>query len=162
MSSLTEPSEDLARKILGDVALDDALRGHSLQASGAASYGFTSMEHVAQFIDMSTLSIEPDELLLRGGNIVACFVKAEALQEWIGTVVGDTELCDAIGEVIAADNGVDSYPVFMQPITRLIHERVDQARGVLGITEATTIGAGASAAEEALTSATVEQVSSSH
>jgi len=151
MSSLTEPSEDLARRILGDVALDDAMRGHSLQASGTASYSFTNMEHIAQFIDMSTLSVEPNDLLLRGGNIVACFVKAEALREWIETVVGDVELSAAIGEVIAADNGVDSYPVFMQPITRLIHERADQARAVLGITKEETaeVGASATSAEEA-------------
>jgi hypothetical protein len=156
VSSLTEPSEDLARRILGDVALDDALRGHSLQASGTASYSFTNMEHVARFIDMSTLSIEPDELLLRGGNIVACFVKAEALEEWIGTVVGDVELSTAIGEVIAADNGVDSYPVFMQPITRLVRARASQARAVLGITEEEAVEVGVPAAGEARASGTAD------
>ena len=155
MSALTTPSNDLARRILGDVAWDDALLGHTLQGPGSASYSFTNVEHVAQFIGMSTLDVEPEDLFLRGADIRACYVKPEALQEWVGTVVGDPELAAAIGDVIAADNGVDSYPVAMQPILQLVRERADQARAVLGITEE-TVGAEVAPSGEARPGETAE------
>lgn len=142
MSSLTEPSEDLARRILGEVAWDDRVVGHALKASGTFTYTLLSLEQVTHFVAMSTFDVTPGELLVRGGNVTACYVRPEGLQEWIGTVLDDPELSAAVAGLIAADNGLNSYPVFMQPITQLLQERMSQARAVLGIPEEEAVEAG--------------------
>jgi len=142
MSSLTEPSEDLARRVLGEVAWEDRMVGHALKASGTFTYSLMSLEQVTHFIGMSTFDVTPGELLVRGGDVTACYVRPEGLQEWIGTALDDPELSAAVAGLMAADDGSNSYPVYMQPITRLLRERMSQARAVLGIPEEEAVEAG--------------------
>jgi len=79
---------------------------------------------------------------MRGGNVTACCVRPEGLQEWIGRCLMTLSCLQRSQNSSRRTTGLNSYPVFMQPITQLLQERMSQARAALGIPEEEAVEAG--------------------
>lgn len=122
MAALSEPSVELAAKILSEVADDQQLGGYRMTAgSGPTFFALHSLEAAVNLL--GTDSIE--RLLSQGNRGSLGYIDPGVLKRWVDEVFGDHELAVAIGLEIDAG---ESYADRVGPIRALLAERLQQCR----------------------------------
>lgn len=125
MNRLSDVTEDMAIKLLGEVEFGQHLQGtkfHSM--SGGLPVIFTELQEANDFIHVGTLR----SLLILGGGGTVHYLDFHKLKTWLSDVFNDQELANAIGLEIEKGR---SYVETMGPIKELIEERLKQCRSLL-------------------------------
>jgi hypothetical protein len=122
---LSEPSRELAVRLLGKVRFEDRLEvtRSAAMAGDIRSWVYT-LQEAAYFLHMSRI----EDLVQIGGRGGVGYIHPPALQRWVGEVFQDEELASAIGEEIEAGS---CYAERMVGIKRLLEQRLDQCHDVL-------------------------------
>lgn len=122
---LSEPSPELAERLLGKVRFEDRLEvtRSAAMAGDIRSWVYT-LQEAADFLHISRL----EDLVQIGGRGGIGYIHPPALRKWVGEVFQDEELALAIEEVIA--NG-SFYAERMVGIKRLLEQRLAQCHDVL-------------------------------
>lgn len=116
VKSLLMPSQDMSGKILRKVNWDQSLSG-SIYAAGHGS------------VPAEIFSIEELYDLLSG--LPDFTVDFRQVQQWVGEVLGDTEVASGIGDAL----GGSSEDQIRAVISDLLGERIAQCRAVLEVAE---------------------------
>lgn len=94
--------------------------------AGMRAIRIRSLEDAQVFL----VAYDSSSLLDRGVQGTVNYVDPAHLARWIGDVLGDAELSDAIGELIATRK---AYGFLVPDIKRLVSERLEQCREVLSL-----------------------------
>lgn len=127
--SLTTPSRAIARRLLEKVPADKAL-GATIMAPrrGAQGVSLPSLEAVESFLEDRSFG----EIQSFGFDVDINYVDLTGLAVWLREVLGDEELAEAAA-VIALDDR--AFGLAVSDVKRLLAERIDQCREVLGVLE---------------------------
>jgi hypothetical protein len=129
---LSQPSKELATRLLGKVSFKERLIGSVEHPSPGAS-------------DTSIYSFEEAAIFLDGGNLTGKdytrTIRFDALKKWVGETYGDKELAQAIGEITKELLGNWTVPyqrylkslVLIKPVKELMLQRVKQCKEIMGI-----------------------------
>lgn len=129
MIELSEPSKELATRILNEVSFEERITGfNSHPGPGPQPLPIYSFEEAVCFLDAGDLS----------GEGWVCTIPFEALKIWIGEVLGDTELALAVGEITKeADQHMKSHQQYMKSLELIIHvkglmeQRLKQCKAIV-------------------------------
>lgn len=128
-ATLSEPTLELATRLLEEVEFEKRLVGLKMAAMGGSNP--TSLHSLAEVADF--IKIGDYEAALRDNHTTVGYIDPSALARWVAEVLGDEELADAI-RTQAAEG--DFYGKVAGPIKALLVERVVQCRHVLKPIEA--------------------------
>jgi hypothetical protein len=122
---LSQPSEELAAKLLGKVSFEDRLEvtRFAAMAGDIRSWVYT-LQDAAKFLHMSRI----EDLVQIGGRGGIGYIHPPALQRWVRDVFRDEELASAIQEEIEAGS---CYAERMVGIKRLLEQRLAQCQDAL-------------------------------
>lgn len=122
---LSEPSKELATRVLGKVSFQERLIGTRMHSMvGNISESFYSFKEAAGFMYVDVVG----GLVVRGSGSIR-YINPEKLQKWVGEVFGDKELAEAIGEKIKE---VSSYKERVRLIKGLMQQRLKQCEEIVG------------------------------
>jgi hypothetical protein len=123
--TLSEPSKELATRLLGEVSFEERLRAANLTPMGGTReqsiYGF---RQAVNFLRID----EFEDLVAAGPRASVAYIHPDALRRWVAEVLGDTELAEAIGEAIA---DATNYVEIVRPVKELMEHRLSQCEAVL-------------------------------
>jgi len=124
--SLTTPSRAIAGHLLEEVPVGRAL-GATIMAPrrGAQGVALPSLEAVESFLEDRSFG----EIQALGFDVDINHVDLTELAVWLREVLGDEELAEAIA-IITSDGR--AFGQVAGDAKRLLAERIDQCRGVLG------------------------------
>ncbi len=132
MGRLSGVTEDLAMKLLGEVAYGQHIQGtRSTPMSGGIPIIITTFQEAQEFLYIGS----PASLKIIGGQGFISYLDLAKLKTWISDVFGDQELADAIGEEIEKGS---CYADRIGPIKQLMEERLLQCNAALGNKQAET------------------------
>jgi hypothetical protein len=121
---LSPPSESLAQKILTEVGWEERIEGFF-----EAPMRGNLREFIFRFSDaVSLLRADVSDPWSTSSGFFGYFEFNE-LQAWVRDVFGDTELADAIGEVITADKSLKEQ---IESIRSLMEVRLRQCEEIFG------------------------------
>jgi len=122
---LSEPSRELAVRLLGKVRFEDRLEvtRSAAMAGDIRSWVYT-LQEAADFLHVSRI----EDLVQIGGRGGIGYIHPPALQRWVRDVFQDDELASAIEEKIEAGS---CYAERMVGIKRLLEQRLAQCHNVL-------------------------------
>jgi len=123
---LSEPSKELAIRLLGKVGLKDRITGVQMTPRGEDAEGaeclIFSLEEAVGFLKMYEKSLSER-------NDVIFFLNPNYLKEWVGETLGDQELAQAIEEKIRQGS---RYGERVLPIKGLMEQRLRQCKEIVG------------------------------
>ncbi|NIN69541.1 MAG: hypothetical protein GTO63_33640 [Anaerolineae bacterium] len=123
--TLSEPSKELAIRLLGDVSFEERLRAANLTPMrGSLEHSIYGFRQAVNFLRID----EFEDLVAAGPRASVAYIHPDALRKWVAEVLGDTELADAIGEAIAEGA---NYVEIMRPVKELMEHRLSQCDSVL-------------------------------
>ncbi len=123
--TLSEPTKELATRLLAEVGFEERLRAANLTPmSGARQHSIYGFRQAINFLRID----EFEDLVAAGPRASIAYVDPDALRIWVAEVLGDTELADAIGGAIAEGT---SYVETMRPVKELMEYRLSQCEAVL-------------------------------
>ncbi len=123
--TLSEPSKELATRLLAEVSFEERLRAANLTPmAGARQHSIYGFRQAVNFLRIEEL----EDLMAAGPRASIAYVDPDALRRWVAEVFGDTELADAIGGAIAEGT---SYVETMRPVKELMEYRLSQCEAVL-------------------------------
>jgi hypothetical protein len=123
--TLSEPSKELAIRLLGDVSFEEGLRaGNLTPMRGTLQHSIYGFRQAVNFLRID----EFEDLVAAGPRASVAYIHPDALRRWVAEVLGDTELADAIGEAIAEGT---NYVETMRPVKELMEHRLSQCESVL-------------------------------
>lgn len=135
VTTLSEPTPELAARLLADVAYEQQIVGLKMSAMGGSSPStLLSLPQVAHFIQIGTY-----EEALNDRQATVGYVDPGALAAWISQVLGDDELAEAVRAEIGKG---EFYGNIAMAIKALLHARVAQCLAVLAPPEGTPTGEG--------------------
>lgn len=141
MAALSEPSPELALKLLQEVGYEGRLVGYKMSpATGNEQCSLYSLQEVADFLRMDSL----EDYLLKGGHPSIGYVDLEELTRWVGEVLGDRELARALEEELKQG---ESYQAKVALVKPLLKQRLEQCRALV---EASANGSAGAAGQEDL------------
>lgn len=122
---LSEPSRELAARLLGEIGFEERLRAANLTPmAGAREHSIYGFRQAVNFLRID----EFEDLMAAGPRASIAYVDPDALRRWVAEVFGDMELADAIGKAIAEGS---SYVETMRPVKALMEHRLSQCEAVL-------------------------------
>jgi hypothetical protein len=122
---LSEPSKELAAKVLGKVGFHERLVGVRMTPmAGALQQPIHGFQEATNFLHIDSL----DHVLAAGPRASVAYIDPTALKRWVGEVFGDTELAEAMGEAIEKCN---SYVETIRPVRQLMEQRLNQCKAVV-------------------------------
>lgn len=123
-TALSEPTPELATRLLGEVGFEKRLVGIRMAAMGGANpSSLHTLVDAASFI-----RIDDYETAMRDNHSTVGYIDPSALARWVSEVLEDEELATAILEREAAG---ENYGAVAMPIKELLLERIEQCREVL-------------------------------
>jgi hypothetical protein len=124
--SLSEPSQELAARVLSSVGVEQRLVGARMTPmAGVQQHPIHSFAEAIGFLQIGSAA----EVLASGPGASIPYVEPNVLRRWVEEVFGDTDLADAIGELI---NKGDNYAATIGRIRDLMERRLSQCEAVLG------------------------------
>ena len=97
MTNLSEPSPDLAARILAEVGFEERMVGVRMTPrAGILRSSFYSVREVAEFLNAGSL----EEVFADGCRAGIGYVELDELAAWVGNVFGDAELATRIRSTI--------------------------------------------------------------
>ena len=124
VAELSEPSRELATKILTEVGFKERLVGVTMHPrAGNTDILIYSFEEATVLLhyDAGNLGIEAT------GSIG--YINLNALQKWVGDIYGDKELAEIIRERIKAGGSFKEQVEYIKP---LMEQRLRQCKGIVG------------------------------
>lgn len=126
MADLSEPTPELAARARREVGYEERLTGITLnQMAGTIPHDLYTLDAAASFLRVDSLQA----LLAPGGRASIHYIDPGALARWVGEVLGDTELADALREAVAQE---EVYANQVGPVRALLEQRLEQFRRVAG------------------------------
>jgi len=123
-SILSEPTPELATRLLGEVGFEKRLTGLKMAAMGGSNpTPLHSLAEVAGFIHIGDY-----ETAMRDMHATVGYIDPSTLARWVAEVLEDEALATAILEREAAG---ENYGAVAMPIKELLLERITQCREVL-------------------------------
>lgn len=132
--NFSEPTVELAKKVLSKVPWQDRLVASiAHQTTGAMTIDIYSFEEAVNFLKSCRTDYSLDELLMRGSSATINYLDLNALASWIGDVLGDSELSQAIREVVGgeSENPLLIFREKVKPVLELMEQRLAQCKGKL-------------------------------
>jgi len=121
---LSEPTPELAARLMGDVGFEKRLTGLKMASMGGPNpCPLHSLAEVVGFIHIGDY-----ETAMRDMHATVGYIDPSALARWVAEVLEDEELATAILEREAAG---ENYGAVAMPIKELLLERITQCRAVL-------------------------------
>lgn len=125
---LSEPSKELSARLLGRVK-ESAWGMMDHPFDGGVGQRIFSLEVAADFLRLSVAR-----------NDFTCYIEPNALKKWVGEVLGDTELAQAIGELIKEKeynncsliDRLHAERELIIPFKELLLQRLEQCKEVAG------------------------------
>jgi len=128
---LTEPTPDLAKRLMSPVAEEKHMVGLKMAAMGGSNPSpLHSLSEVANFIHIGDY-----EMAMQDRQATVGYLDPVALARWVEEVLEDEELADAIRQT--ASQG-EFYGAVAMPIKELLIERLEQSDRVLHPVEPAT------------------------
>lgn len=126
MAKLTEPSKELAKRLLHtELGFDEQLIGIRLHPmAGSIECPIYSFPEAARFMHVDSLEV----LASDGGKGQVNYIDLEVLQRWLSEVFGDTELSQAIEEVVEK---TESFGEAASQVKELLEQRMVQCHAAL-------------------------------
>lgn len=122
---LPEPSEELAARLLSRLGLEERLVGAKMSPmSGVQQYPIHGFREAVNFLKLDSAA----EILSWGPRASVPYVDPKVLRLWVEEVFGDTDLAEAIGEVIGEGG---NYPGTIGRARELMKQRLDQCEALL-------------------------------
>lgn len=120
MATLSEPSPELAARILSELGSEECLGGYKMSAmAGNTFFPLYSFEAAVNFLHADSF-----ELLSAYGNKGSIgYIDPGVLRRWVAEVFRDQELAEAIDQEIANQ---ESYAAQVEPIRALLAKRLQQ------------------------------------
>ena len=123
--ALPEPSEELATRILSRLGVEERLVGARMSPmSGVQQYPIHGFREAVNFLKLDSAA----EVLAWGPRASVPYVDPKVLRLWVEEVFGDTNLAEAIGEVIGEG---DNYPGTIGRSRELMKQRLEQCEALL-------------------------------
>jgi hypothetical protein len=122
---LSEPSVELATRLLSRLGVEERLVGTKMSPmSGVQQYPIHGFREAVNFLKLDSAA----EVLSWGPRASVPYVDPKVLQLWVQEVFRDTDLAEAIGEVIGEG---DSYAGTIGRARELMKHRLDQCEALL-------------------------------
>lgn len=131
---LSEPSTELAKKILSKVPWQNRLVGLTAhQTAGTMMVDIYSFEEAVNFLKSCRTNYSLDELLMKGSGATINYLDLSALANWVGDVLGDGELSEALKNVIGevGENPLLAFREKVKPVLELMELRLRQCKAKL-------------------------------
>ncbi|MDD4874107.1 MAG: hypothetical protein PHE15_03950 [Dehalococcoidales bacterium] len=140
MTDLSEPTKELAARLLSRVSYDQRLLVQKFfQLTGALKIDIYSLEKAIEFLETCDRRYSPDDLLVRGSKVSIDYVDLNCLKNWIGFTLGDTELAEAMNTELGEGPKSRSIAVIgkyfithVGPVRDLLKQRLKQCKEVVG------------------------------
>ena len=112
MVKLSEPSMELAARLLGEVGFEKRIVGVKMTPrAGNKVSSIYSFEEAVDFLHMDSL----EDLLAVGGRSSVGYLDLDQLTRWVGEVFGDKELAEEMGKEIGKSNSyMDKVKIIKQ------------------------------------------------
>ncbi len=129
---LSQPSKELATRLLGKVSFKERLMGSVEHPHpGAQDHSMYSFGEAALFMDGGSLT----------GKDYTRTIRFDILKKWVGETLGDKELAQAIGEITKELLGTWKVPhqqylkslELIRPVRELMIQRLKQCKEIMGI-----------------------------
>ena len=138
MVVFSKPTRVLANKLLNKIGRSDQLFLNSMTPkSGVRSIAFSSLSEVLKFLCNYESFIMEGEEPAEESIINVSYVDLTKLQKWIGHILGDKELSEAIKEELGQGCDYSSYQEVVQffnkhavNVKSLIEKRMEQCKQV--------------------------------
>ena len=122
---LSDPSQELAAKLMSRVGIEERLVGTKMSPmAGVQQYPIYGLREAVNFLQVDSAA----EVLAAGPTASIPYVDPKVLRRWVEEVFGDTDLADAMGEVISEG---DHYPQTICRVRELMAQRLSQCQAVL-------------------------------
>lgn len=120
MVKLSEPSMELAERLLSEVGFEERFVGTKMTPmAGNRVSSIYSFEEAVDFLHMDSL----EDLLAVGGRSSVGYLDLDQLKRWVREVFGDKELAEEMGKEIKKSN---SYMDKVKIIKQLMQQRLSQ------------------------------------
>jgi hypothetical protein len=124
MAKLSEPSKDLASRILREVDFEERFVGVKMTPmAGNRMTSIYSFQEAVDFLHMDSL----EDLLAVGSHGSVGYLDLNHLKKWISDIFGDMELAEALDQGIGDG---DSYMAGLEKAKDLMRERLEQCKAV--------------------------------
>ncbi|MDI6872596.1 MAG: hypothetical protein QME79_14830 [Bacillota bacterium] len=111
--------------MLAEVGYEERLVGYEMSpATGNAPRSLYSFREVCDFLRVGN----PEDLLTKGSHSSIGYLDLEELRRWIGSVLGDRDLAEAIGRELEAHK---TYRERVDAARELMRQRLEQCRAAL-------------------------------
>ena len=126
MTKLSEPSKELARRLLSEVDFEDRIVGVKIMwRAGNKVSSIYSFREAVDFLHTDSL----EDLLSMGTRSSIGFIDPDKLKRWVSDVLGDKELAEEMGKEIEKHN---NYADMAKVIKQLMQQRLSQCRRMVG------------------------------
>ncbi len=127
MPNLSEPSKELAARLLSELGYEERLVGYKMTAmNGNTPESLYSLQEAIDILQADS----PETLLLKGGNLSLGYIDPGDLRKWVEEVLGDSELAGAIG--LELEMGKESgYAKQIGAIKALMAQRLRQCKELM-------------------------------
>ena len=126
MVSLTEPSRDVALRVVGEVGFEDRLLGVKMRPMvGNQEHFIYSVKEVIEFLRMEPV----EDLLTPGSRSYVGYIDLQVLKNWMAEVIRDQGLAEAIENALEIK---DNFKDQVAEIKALIADRFNQCVALLG------------------------------
>jgi len=132
--NLSEPATELAKKILSKVPWQNRLVASiTRQMTGITMIDIYSFEEAVNFLRSCRSDYSLDELLISGSSATINYLDLSALANWVGDVLGDSELSQALREVVGgeSENPLLAFREKVKPVLELMEQRLEQCKAKL-------------------------------
>jgi len=132
--TLSEPPAELAKKILSKVPWQNRLVASiTRQMTGITTIDIYSFEEAVNFLRSCRSDYSLDELLISGSSATINYLDLSALANWVEDVLGDSELSQALREVVGgeSENPLLAFREKVKPVLELMEQRLEQCKAKL-------------------------------
>ena len=125
MAKLSEPSMELAERLLSEVGFEKRFVGVKMMPrAGNRVSSIYSFEEAVDFLHPDSL----EDLLSVGSRSCVGYLDLDQLRRWVGEGFGDKELAEEMGKEIEKSN---SYMDKVKIIKQLMQQRLSQCNKIL-------------------------------
>ncbi len=122
---LSDPSQELAVKLLSRVGFEERLVGAKMSPmAGVQQYPIYGLAEAVNFLRVQSAA----QVLAAGPTASIPYVDPKVLRRWVDKAFGDTDLAEAMREVISEG---DPYPQTIVRLRELMARRLSQCQVVV-------------------------------